>query len=115
MKNKEELRSENEKEKNQLLYFLTNDWNIYIIRISYLSWTQKCIYFYCSLIGFKVTVCFVTPIWAKILRFLMVFDSNGGYRIYNNFVTNKATIEINTFLSSAKIADSNDISISIIC
>ena len=45
----------------------------------------------------------------------MVFDSNGGYKTYNNFVTNKATIEINTFLSSAKIADSNDINISIIC
>ena len=45
----------------------------------------------------------------------MIFASNWGYKTFHNFVTNKATIEINTFLSSALIADSNDINISIIC
>ena len=68
-----------------------------------------------SFIGYEVTVCFVTPIWAKISRFLMIFGLNRGYKTYRNFVTNKAKIEINTFLSSARIADSNDKNISIIC
>ena len=46
---------------------------------------------------------------------LMIFRPNGSDKTNRNLGSNEARIKMNTFLKSAKIADSNDINISIIC